>query len=127
MLEAHMLMDDYSELVDGSQTYQELDESTYKLEVFFEMGCGNLYLTESVLSETEGNVLYIGIDMKENLIEKKKKIFLQKEKENIYVLSKVVNAKNFSQFYQEKIIPILKAQNKLNYAKVANRLNLNYY
>ena len=79
-----------------------------KIETLLEMGCGKSYLTETILSHNK-NCLYIGIDMKENLIKKSNS---NNNKENFFVLYSIVTANNFQKFYDEKIKEILISKNK---------------
>lgn len=70
-----------------------------KMETMLEMGCGKSYLTNSLLKENP-NCLYIGIDMKEKLVEKTSKF---NDKENVIVLYGKVTASNFNEYYKNNI------------------------
>ena len=82
--------------------------SNEKIETLLEMGCGKSYLTETLLNHNK-NCLYIGIDMKENLIKKTNSI---NNKDNFYVLYSIVTLNNFQKFYDEKIKEILISKKK---------------
>ena len=73
-----------------------------------EMGCGKSYLTESLLKDNP-NCLYIGIDMKEKLIEKSQQIY---SNQNVIVLSGIVTANNFDEFYIKNIKQHIKEHKK---------------
>ena len=82
--------------------------SKTKLETMLEMGCGKSYLTESLLKDNP-NCLYIGIDMKEKLIEKSQQI---NSNQNVIVLSGIVTANNFDEFYLQNIKQHIKEHKK---------------
>lgn len=70
-----------------------------KMETMLEMGCGKSYLTNTLLKENP-NCLYIGIDMKEKLVEKTSKF---NDNENVIVLYGKVTASNFKEYYTNNI------------------------
>ena len=82
--------------------------SKTKLETMLEIGCGKSYLTESLLKDNP-NCLYIGIDMKEKLIEKSQQIY---SNQNVIVLSGIVTANNFDEFYIKNIKQHIKEHKK---------------
>lgn len=82
--------------------------SKTKLETMLEMGCGKSYLTESLLKDNP-NCLYIGIDMKEKLIEKSQQI---NSNQNVIVLTGIVTANNFDDFYIKNIKQHIKEHKK---------------
>jgi hypothetical protein len=64
-----------------------------------EMGCGKSYLTDSILLNDD--MVYIGLDRKDDLIEKSIK---SNKKNNIYVLNHNITLKNFNQIFEEQIM-----------------------
>ena len=81
-------------------------------EILFEIGCGKSYLTDALLSGDNNNLTYIGVDMKENVIEKAKKTY--KKYKNVHLINSFINFDYFSEFYEKNIKNILIENDKLN-------------
>ena len=81
-------------------------------EILFEFGCGKSYLTEALLSTDNKNLIYIGVDMNKNLIEKAQKNF--EKYKNVYLMNTFIDFNNFGDFYDKNIKNILITTNKLN-------------
>lgn len=79
--------------------------SRYMVEVFnknnvqnvIEMGCGKSYLTNNILIKED--MLYIGIDKQDHLIEKSD----LKTKKNIVLINEIVDNENFNEIYKSHI------------------------
>jgi hypothetical protein len=70
-----------------------------------EMGCGKSYMTDHIMNNDK--TLYIGIDMKEDLVEKTNKMFNQ---DNCHIIYANVTAQNFQQIYDERIKDLIKSK-----------------
>lgn len=71
-----------------------------------EMGCGKSYLNDDIILNEE--LIYIGIDKKDDLIEKSKELFSKNLKKNIFSINSFVTLQNFDYLYDNEF------QNKLN-------------
>lgn len=71
------------------------------LKCIFEMGCGKSYLTDDIMISDD--MLYIGVDRKDDLIDKTSKVLNSNGKENSYVLNHYINVKNFGSLYDSEI------------------------
>ena len=81
-------------------------------EVLFEFGCGKSYLTDALLSTDNKNLIYIGVDMNKNLIDKAKKTF--EKYKNVYLINNFIDFEQFNDFYEKNLKNILIENNKLN-------------
>ena len=81
-------------------------------EILFEIGCGKSYLTDALLSKDNNGLIYIGVDMKKNVIERAKQIY--KKYKNVYLINSFIQFDNFDEFYQNSMKNILIENNKLN-------------
>jgi hypothetical protein len=115
----HEFVTNYKEVFDYSKLNktQNLNKKNYEVVVLsnymldklkvenikylLEMGCGKSYLTDSILSNEE--MFYIGVDKKDDLMEKQKKVF--DKKENCFIMNEFIDFANFESIYNEKIKP----------------------
>ena len=82
-------------------------------EILLEIGCGKSYLTDALLTtENNNKLLYIGVDMNKNVIDKSKEIY--KNNKNVYLLNSFINFNDFESFYNGEIKKILTENNKMN-------------
>ena len=88
-------------------------QSISNCKILFEIGCGKSYLTDALLStDNNNNLLYIGVDMNKNVIDRAKQIY--KNYKNVYLLNSFIKFDNFDKFYNNNIKNILIENNKLN-------------
>ena len=85
---------------------------TNDTEVLFEFGCGKSYLTDALLSSENNKLIYIGVDMNENLINKAKKTF--EKYKNVYLINSFIDFTQFNSFYENNLKNILISNDKLN-------------
>jgi hypothetical protein len=81
-------------------------------EILFEIGCGKSYLTDALLSKDNNGLIYIGVDMKKNVIERAKQIY--KKYKNVYLINSFIDFEQFDEFYVKHVKNILISNNKLN-------------
>jgi len=68
------------------------------LKNLIEMGCGKSYLTDSILLSDD--MVYIGLDRKDDLIDKSTK---SNKKKNLFVLNHEITLENFSEIFEKEI------------------------
>jgi hypothetical protein len=68
------------------------------LKNLIEMGCGKSYLTDSILLSDD--MVYIGLDRKDDLIDKSTK---SNKKKNLFVLNHDITLENFSEIFEKEI------------------------
>jgi hypothetical protein len=88
------------------------------LKCILEMGCGKSYLTDDIMISDD--MLYIGVDRKDDLIDKTSKVLNSTGKENSYVLNYNVTVSNFGELYGSEIQSIFnkKSENNQIYDKI---------
>jgi hypothetical protein len=91
----------------------------HKIKNIIEMGCGKSYLTDNVLIKDD--IIYFGIDKKDHLIENSN----LKTKENIFLISEIVNYENFNEIYEDQIKNKLSENKNKNKSKIININNIN--
>lgn len=95
--------------VDKLSRFIQLIGNKEKTEVYLEMGCGKSYLIDNLMINNNDS-LYIGIDMKEDLIANSTKQNLTKD--NVIVLSSMITVSNFDKFFTDTICSSIKSKNK---------------
>ena len=79
-------------------------------EILFEIGCGKSYLTDALLSSSNNNLIYIGVDMNKKVIEKGIKKY--KKYKNVILLNDFIDFNNFEEFYKKNVQKVITGNNK---------------